>query len=562
MMRGRLLILGISICALLAGPAWPEETRTGATADAALVLASVNGESITAADLLKMFTQRHSGHAAFLGGDSEARSFLNIAIDERLLTQEAYNLRLDEEKSVADVVREFTESTISAALVKSEIEEKAKPTPEQMEQTRLGLTSVMQVRLVALATRTEAEEVRTAVMHGADIEALARTCSGARSSRNGGNAMVTWGQFAPEWEAVVFKLEPGEVSPVIETLDGFEVVMMVNRVDVPPPALKDISEQMSATLLKRNTARLEKAFGAELWSRYHAALAPVDLSASALMVALREDPGLVIATWDGGQLTLGETFELTDLLQIMDLPPQRARNEIDRRIRSTVNSPLSVLEARARHLEERADLAARIDEYREYVMKNLLYRDHIFQPVGVKDADVQRFYDTHTDQLREPPKYRVAQIMVATEKDALAVAKKLASGADFGELASKESRDPVSSSQGGDLGWVTEEQIPAAFQEIVKLQPGGVSKPIQAKSGAWHVIKVVEVQDRRLPPLDEIREQVRAKALDEAKREARNAWVAKLRAASKIVVSDAGIKQFVADHASDGSQPPPQHALQ
>lgn len=548
----------------LARPAHADATTPAPAApNPELVLATVNGEAITAKDLLKMFTERHSGHAAFLGGDSEARSFLNIAIDERLLTQEAYNLRLDEEKSVADVVREFTETTVSNALVKAEIVDRAKPTPEQLEATRQGLTFVMQVRQVAVATRGEAEDIRAAVLQGADIEAIARGCSGARSARNGGNAMVTWGQFAPEWEAIVFALEPGELSPVIETLDGFEVVLVVSKVEVPAPEMKQVSEQLQATLLKRNTAAREKAFGDELWSRHHAQFADVDLSPAALLRAWNAKTDLVLATWDGGgALTLAETFGPGELQQILSLPPQRAKNEIEKRIRATVNSPLTVLEATARKVDEQPEIAARIDEYREYVMKNLLYRDHIFQTIDVKEDALQAFYDAHREQLLEPPKYRVAQIMVATEKEALAIEKKLAGGADFGELAAKESRDPVSASQGGDLGWVTADQVPPAFHEIVTLKPGQVSKPVLAKSGAWHVIKLVEIKDKHLPPLDEIREQVRAKAIEEAKREVRASWIAKLRAASDVVVSDKGIEQFVADHASDGNQPPPQHALQ
>lgn len=547
----------------LALPALCDSAPAKAPTKPDVVLATVNGEDITANDLLKMFTQRHSGHAAFLGGDSEARSFLNIAIDERLLTQEAYNLRLDEEKEVSGVLNEFIDTTISNELVKSEITDKAKPTAEQIEATRQGLTFVMQVRQVAVATRKEAEDVRAAVLQGADIEAIARTCSGARSNRNGGNIMVSWGQFAPEWEAVVFALEPGELSPVIETLDGFEVVLAVAKAEVPAPELKDVSEQLTATLLKRNTAEREKRFSAELWSSHHAKFADADLSPNALLIAWSANPDLVLATWDnGGKITLRESFELNELRQILDLPPQRAKNEIEKRIRATVNGPLSVLEARARKLEEQPDLAARIDEYREYLMKNLLFRDHIFQNVDVKDAGLQKFYEEHKEQFLESPKYRVAQIMVATEKEASAIRQKLAAGAEFAEIAKKESRDPVSASTGGDLGWVSAEQVPEAFHEVTTLKPGQYTKSIQNKTGSWHIIKLVDFKDKRLPPLDEIREQVKAKAIDAAKREQRAAWVAKLRAASEIAVSDSGIKQFVADHASDGDQPPPQHALQ
>lgn len=525
----------------------------------ALVLATVNGEKVTAGDLLKLFTERHSGHAAFLGGPSEAKSFLNIVIDETLLTQEAYNLGLDEENAVDEVVRGYVDTNVSSALIKLEITDKAKPSQKDLEAALENLDVVMQVRQVAVATRKEADEIRAYLMQGGDIEAIARSCSGARSARNSGNLMVSWGQFAPEWEQHVLGLESGEISPVIETLDGFEVVLCVNRVEIPRPALKDVAEKLQETLLKRRTAELERALTQHLWTRYHAAFAATDLSPAALYAA---DPSLTVATWDGdGKLTLGETFDSNELRQLLSLPPVRARNEVEKRIRMTVNSPLSIREGRARKLEELPEVAAKIDEYREYIMKNLLFREHIFKGVEIRDEELKKYYDAHATEFEEAPKLHLAQIMLASEKDAKEIAQKLAGGAPFEEMV-KFSRDPMASGTAGDLGWVSIENVPEAFVEIRTLKPGQVAKPVQAATGAWHLVKVLDFKDKRLPPLDEVRQSVREKALESAKREQRAAWVAKLRAASQIEIDAEAIKQFVADHASDGEVPPPQHAMQ
>jgi parvulin-like peptidyl-prolyl isomerase len=550
------LALGGTLAADSPAAVTPQRVR-----DDKLVLARVNGDSVTAVDLLKLFTDRHSGHAAFLGGENEARSFLNIVIDEELLLQEAFNLGLEEEEAVAAVVREYADTTISNALVTREITEKAKPSSDDLEAARRNLNFVMQVRQVALATRREAEDVRAAILRGEDMEALARTCSGARSSRNGGNVMVSWGQFAPEWEDVVFRLEPGEISPVIETLDGYEVVLCVNRVDIPLPELKDVKDQLEATLVKRRTADREKAFTAELWSRYEARFADIDLSPAALSAAFQTKPDTIVATWNGGSVTLAESFNADELWQLVSLPPLRAKNEIEKRIRMTVNSPLSILEARARRLEEAPENAAKIDEYREYIVKNLLFRDHIFSNIAVKDGELQKYYDGHKEQFEEPPQYHLAQIVLGSEKDAMDIYGKLNAGASFTELV-KQSRDPVSGSNGGDLGWVTPDRIPPTFAEILTLSPGAVAKPVVQKNGAWHLVKLLDYKDKRLPPIEEVKEKVREKALDAARRDARSAWIAKLRAASTIEVDAAAITQFVADHASDADAPPPQHAMQ
>ena len=56
------------------------------------VLARVGDEPVTATQLEREFTDRHAGHARFLGGESEVREFLDKVIDRRLLLQEAYRL--------------------------------------------------------------------------------------------------------------------------------------------------------------------------------------------------------------------------------------------------------------------------------------------------------------------------------------------------------------------------------------------------------------------------------------------------------------------------------------
>ena len=85
----------LSIFPLLAAAAGPDPR-----------LASVNGEAITVSDLQKEFTRRHGGHQRFLAGEVEARRFLDLVIDRRLLIQEAERLELQGLPAIAAATRE------------------------------------------------------------------------------------------------------------------------------------------------------------------------------------------------------------------------------------------------------------------------------------------------------------------------------------------------------------------------------------------------------------------------------------------------------------------------
>src|SRR5437763_2084138 len=93
-------------------------------------LAIVNGEPITVHALISAFSERHAGHAKFLGGYGEARSFLKIMVDERLFIQEAYNVGLDRDATVLQQLAQRENEKITAKLVNDEVDAKSRVTPE------------------------------------------------------------------------------------------------------------------------------------------------------------------------------------------------------------------------------------------------------------------------------------------------------------------------------------------------------------------------------------------------------------------------------------------------
>ncbi|TGN38697.1 peptidylprolyl isomerase [Marinobacter confluentis] len=87
-----------------------------------------------------------------------------------------------------------------------------------------------------------------------------------------------------------------------------------------------------------------------------------------------------------------------------------------------------------------------------------------------------------------------------TTTDAAAEAKirdlyqQLENGASFAELAREESDDPVSGSDGGNLGWVGPGQMVPQFEEaMMNAEVGELQGPFRSQFG-WHIL---QVQDRR-----------------------------------------------------------------
>jgi peptidyl-prolyl cis-trans isomerase C len=117
------------------------------------------------------------------------------------------------------------------------------------------------------------------------------------------------------------------------------------------------------------------------------------------------------------------------------------------------------------------------------------------------EAELRAEYDTQIKQLPHT-EYHVRHILVATQPFAQKLVDQLDKGAKFNELAQRESMDS-SKENGGDLGWVTPENMATAFaQAVTALKPGEYTHtPVQTQYG-WHVIRVEETRALQAPQFE------------------------------------------------------------
>lgn len=117
---------------------------------------------------------------------------------------------------------------------------------------------------------------------------------------------------------------------------------------------------------------------------------------------------------------------------------------------------------------------------------------------------------------------RARHILVETEEEANEVIERLEAGEDFAELAEEVSIDPGTAEEGGDLGFVPRGSFVEPVDEVVFSLPlGEISEPIQTQFG-WHVIEVLEREERELSPADyaQFQRQAFSDWLSEARAEA------------------------------------------
>gem|GEM_PF-609692 len=105
-----------------------------------------------------------------------------------------------------------------------------------------------------------------------------------------------------------------------------------------------------------------------------------------------------------------------------------------------------------------------------------------------EDTLLAYYNDHYSDQ---PEQYSIAHIQLASQGEAYKVLESLNKGADFSELARTESKDQVSAEKGGELGWLTaEDMLPSFYKTVSELNPGAISaKPTKTQFG-WHIVRL------------------------------------------------------------------------
>jgi peptidyl-prolyl cis-trans isomerase C len=161
---------------------------------------------------------------------------------------------------------------------------------------------------------------------------------------------------------------------------------------------------------------------------------------------------------------------------------------------------------------------AKIGEGPEFARKLAYFRDKLLLDEYL-DREVKKtvtpeasrkLYDDTVKNLKPEPEVRARHILVETEEEAKKALARVKGGEDFGKVAGELSKDPGSKTEGGDLGFFTQERMVQPFAEAAfKLDAGQISEPVKSQFG-WHVIKVEEKRTKPIPPFEEMKEQVEA----------------------------------------------------
>lgn len=171
-------------------------------------------------------------------------------------------------------------------------------------------------------------------------------------------------------------------------------------------------------------------------------------------------------------------------------------------------------EAQKRGLDASDDFRAQMELARQTLLIRELFADYQ-KKNPVTDEEVKAEYDKFV-AANGGKEYRARHILVEKEADAKKIIADLKKGAKFEELAKKQSKDPGSGANGGDLDWANAASyVPEFSQALVALKKGQTTQePVKSQFG-WHVIRLDDVREAQLPKLEEVKPQIQQQLLQQ-----------------------------------------------
>jgi peptidyl-prolyl cis-trans isomerase C len=242
-----------------------------------------------------------------------------------------------------------------------------------------------------------------------------------------------------------------------------------------------------------------------------AALAQTTAAAPAPASAADADP--VVASVNGVKIHFSDIQAAAQDVpqQMQQLPPDQlfpilVNQEIDRKA--------LLVAAKHEGLEHDPAVAQTMEDAANVKLENAYVQQQISP--AVTDAAVQAEYNKDYAGKPGPAQVDARHILVKTQAQAQAIIDQLNKGADFATLAKADSIDP-GASNGGELGWFSQDQmVPAFANAAFALKPGEYTKtPVQSQFG-WHVILCEGKRTAPAPALADVQQTIRQNLADAA----------------------------------------------
>ncbi len=537
---------------------------SGCGSDNNPTLATVGDYKITADEFDQFFRNVRVPFATAQDEFDKRKELLDSVIVTRLLVQAAYEKGIDKSEELARIVAANKDKFLIDVLAEKKVNEPAKVSDAEVRDYWNHLEYKVKASHILVDSLDTAKALLARIQNGENFEKLAFEYSKDQSAKKnkGDLGYFTWGQMVDEFQKACWAMEPGEVSPPVKSQFGYHIIKLVDRL---PNEYRESYDKMKAQIRKQLTDRkrneLGQAYLTELRDKYKI---HIDTTTCDYLLHKREriyppmlletlpkndfDPEqldrnekeLVLATWDGGQLSVQSYLDLIRGLSPTIKPDFDDYDSLAAVIFNLQLQDILAVQARRDGLENDPMYISRLKLFKELAMADIMKSDSIPTPPAPDDGQVRQYYDEHPDEFTTPTKVHVYEILLSDELKANKLAKDIHSLDAFKNAAMDLTERPGKRASQGDLGYIERKWFPEIYDAALKTPVGGIGGPVVTQ-GSYSIFYVADRIDAAEKDFLGVKRDIIQKIEKQQKAAAFSAWVDERKKETTISVNDDAI---------------------
>lgn len=257
-----------------------------------------------------------------------------------------------------------------------------------------------------------------------------------------------------------------------------------------------------------------------------------------------EGGGEVVAFFDGEELSLDEFRVYIEKLPAQVRPMVASPERRKQFLETFILTRLLVKDAKSRGLDKDEEIQSKLREQEDRLILQKVFED-LQGTITVSDEEAEAYYEANQEEF-STTEIRASHILVEDEASAGEVLEKVREDpGSFAKLAKEISKDSGTASKGGDLGFFGRGRMVPAFEQaaFALKEPGDISEVVKSPFGN-HIIMLTEKKVGELRPLDQVKEQIRAKLISGQREKKMEEYFEQLKADAKMRIDEEVLAKY------------------
>lgn len=476
------------------------------------------------------------------------KDMVDSMVVTQILIDAAYEKNIDKLEELSRVVLANRSRFLLDALYQDQIMKDSEPSDAEVKQFWNKLEYQVRASHILVDNIDTANMLVEKLKAGENFEKLAFDYSiDPSAKRNRGDmSYFLWGAMIDEFQEVAFAMAPGEISPPVKTRFGYHIIKVVDRATNDlRPEYDQAKDSLKAQLTNMNRQKKMISYIDEIKVKYNVR---VDTSTCDYLLYKRtelyppeflpqipkndfdleqldrNEKELVLATWDGGQISLGEYFALARNFPAQSRPDFDKYDSLASFIFRLKTEEILAIESTRLGLDQKEYFKGKLNKFKEYTMAEIMKSDSIPQLPPPTEEEGRKYYDEHPEEFTEPMKIHVFEIMLSDEVKANSIKDKIKTLVQFKEKAADLTERPGKRAVGGDLQYIERQWYPEIFDLAQKTPKGQIAGPVLNR-GKYSLIWVADKLAEHVKDFLGVKNEIMYKLSNNVKNESFRQWV-------------------------------------